>query len=116
VNGVARWWTGIVGRHPVWVLGASLVVTVAMIGGLTRLTFDSSQDTMIPAGSTIASDNVRYQHQFGSDPMVLVFTGDVRTLLAGKNLTRLRALQHRLETHNSGWRRHRCSATGPPIE
>ena len=56
---------------------------------------------MIPSGSTVYTDNVRYQHQFGADPMVIVFTGDLRRLLAGADLEQLRALQRRLETDGS---------------
>jgi hydrophobe/amphiphile efflux-3 (HAE3) family protein len=79
------------------VLAGTVAVTVVLASGLARLTFDSSQDTMIPSGSTVYSDNVRYQDQFGSDPMILVFTGDIQALLTGENLDRLRRLQHRLE-------------------
>jgi len=85
-------------RYPARVLAGTVVVTLALAGGLTRLRFDSSEATMIRSGSTVYTDNVRYQHQFGSDPMVIVFTGDNRTLLQGRNLDRLGALQHRLET------------------
>ena len=52
---------------------------------------------MIPSGSTVYTDNVRYQHQFGSDPMVIVFTGDTRKLLSGRNLRELQSLQRRVE-------------------
>ena len=51
---------------------------------------------MIPSGSTIYTDNVRYQHQFGTDPMIIVFTGDRGRLLSGHNLHELRVLQRRL--------------------
>lgn len=42
-----------------------VAVTLTLAGGLGRLEFDSSQDTMIPSASTVYSDYVRYQHQFG---------------------------------------------------
>ena len=83
--------------HPAWVLATTGVVTLALAGGLARLEFKSSQDTMIPSGSTVYTDNVRYQHEFGADPMVIVFTGDVTRLLGGRDLGRLRALQRQLE-------------------
>jgi hydrophobe/amphiphile efflux-3 (HAE3) family protein len=97
VEHVALWWTGAVRRHPGRILAGALVVTLVLAGGLTQLRFDSSESTMIPSGSTVYTDNVRYQRQFGSDPMVIVFAGANRDLLAGRNLTELRGLQRRLE-------------------
>ena len=83
-------------RHPPWILALTALVTVVMAGGLARLEFKSSEDTMIPSGSTIYTDNVRYQHQFGTDPMIIMFTGDRGRLLSGHNLHELRVLQRRL--------------------
>ena len=77
-------------RHPPWILALTALVTVVMAGGLARLEFKSSEDTMIPSGSTIYTDNVRYQHRFGTDPMIIVFTGDRGRLLSGHNLHELR--------------------------
>ena len=101
------WWTRLVSRHPLGIVAGALALTVVLAGGLGRLEFKSSEDTMIPSGSTVYTDNVRYQHQFGSDPMVIVFTGDTRRLLAGRNLRELRTLQRRIE---SSVRTTRCSA------
>ena len=70
------WWRVVVRRYPVGILVGTLAATLVLAGGLGRLEFKSSEDTMIPSGSTVYTDNVRYQHQFGSDPMVIVFTGD----------------------------------------
>ncbi len=92
------WWANLVSRHPVGIVAGTLALTVVLAGGLGRLEFKSSEDTMIPSGSTVYTDNVRYQHQFGSDPMLIVFTGDTRKLLTGRNLRELRALQRRVES------------------
>ena len=91
------WWARVARQHPAWIVVGTVVLTLVLAGGLTSLEFKSSQDTMIPSGSSVYTDNVRYQHQFGSDPMVIVFTGDTRKLLTGRNLHELRTLQHRLE-------------------
>jgi hydrophobe/amphiphile efflux-3 (HAE3) family protein len=98
VQVITLWWTNVVWRHPARILVGMLAITVVLAGGLGGLEFKSSEDTMIPSGSTVYTDNVRYQHQFGSDPMVIVFTGDIRRLLTGHDLHELRALQRRLET------------------
>ncbi|MGZ4691791.1 MAG: efflux RND transporter permease subunit, partial [Acidimicrobiia bacterium] len=93
---VTSWWTVLVRRHPARILALTALVTVVLAGGLGRLQFKSSEDTMIPSGSTVYTDNLRYQHQFGTDPMIIVFTGDRGRLLSGQNLRELRRLQHRL--------------------
>ena len=65
---ITSWWTVLVQRHPPWILALTALVTVLLAGGLGRLEFKSSEDTMIPSGSTVYTDNVRYQHQFGDRP------------------------------------------------
>jgi uncharacterized protein len=97
VGRLTMWWTRFVWRRPASVVLGALALTVVLAGGLAGLEFKSSEDTMIPSGSTVSTDNVRYQHQFGSDPMVIVFTGDTQQLLAGHDLRALRALQRRIE-------------------
>ena len=94
---MTEWWTNLVSRHPLGLVAGALALTIVLAGGLGRLEFKSSEDTMIPSGSTVYTDNVRYQHQFGSDPMVIVFTGDTRKLLTGRNLRELQSLQRQVE-------------------
>ena len=96
MESLALRWTGVVRQHPGRILAGALVLTLVLAGGLTRLRFDSSEATMIPSGSTVYTDNVRYQRQFGGDPMVVVFSGANRDLLAGRNLAQLRGLQHQI--------------------
>ncbi|MCZ7527118.1 MAG: hydrophobe/amphiphile efflux-3 (HAE3) family transporter [Acidimicrobiia bacterium] len=83
----------VVHRRHRWLLAGALVTTAVLALGLPRLEFKSTQDTMIPSGSPVYEENVVYQHQFGGDPMIILFTGDVRELFSPHNLVELEALE-----------------------
>ena len=68
VERVTLWWTSLVSRRSPRDRRRRAGADVVLAGGLGRLEFKSSEDTMIPSGSTVYTDNVRYQHQFGSRP------------------------------------------------
>ena len=83
-------------RHAAWVLVGALVVTAALAPGLGRLHFSSSTDTIIPSTSPVYRDNVNYQRAFGGDPMLVLFTGDVRRLFTPQNRRELTRLERAL--------------------
>lgn len=86
----------LVERHAAWVLVGVLVVTAALAPGLGKLHFSSSNDTIIPSTSPVYRDNVNYQREFGGDPMLVLFTGDVRRLFTPQNRRELTRLEHAL--------------------
>lgn len=73
-----------------------LAVTVVMAGGLTRLEFETSQASLIEPSSDVYETSVRYQEQFGGEPMIVLFTGSVDELVTPDNLAQLRALETEL--------------------
>ncbi len=86
-------------RRYLWVLTASAVATVVLAFGIPRLEFKTSQDTIVPAGSQVYRDNVRYERQFGGEPVLVLFSGaDIRRLFAPPNVDELAALEDELNS------------------
>lgn len=85
--------TDVILRRHFWILGVAFVATVVFALGIPRIQFKTGQDTMVSSGSQVYQDNLRYQEQFGGDAMVVLFSGDVRQLLASPNVDTLRRLE-----------------------
>lgn len=91
-----RAWTayaGVVEQQFRAVFAVALALTVVLALGLPKLEFSSTQDTMIPSGSKVYVDNVRYQKQFGGDPMLVLFDGDITKLFTKHNRAELERLE-----------------------
>jgi uncharacterized protein len=74
-------YSGAVGRRAPVVLVCGLVATAALTAGLTRLTFRSSNDTLVSTGSQVYKDDLRYERAFGGQVMLVLYAGDARQLL-----------------------------------
>ncbi len=85
--------TDVIRRRHFWILGVAVIATVVFALGIPRIQFKTGQDTMVSSGSKIYQDNLRYQQQFGGDPMLVLFGGDVRRLLSSPNIDTLRRLE-----------------------
>jgi len=79
-----------------WLLLAVAAATVLLAFGIPRLKFSTGQDTIVSADSQIYQDNLRYQRQFGGDPMLVLFEGDIRQLFVPPNVDELAALEREL--------------------
>ena len=86
----------LVGRRRRSVFVALLAITVLLAAGATRLSFETSQDALIDSGTQVAVDNERFQDEFGGEPMLVLWTGDITKIFAGENLRELRALEQEL--------------------
>jgi hydrophobe/amphiphile efflux-3 (HAE3) family protein len=61
-------------RHwPVQVVALAMITAFVLSWGLPRLEFQTGQDTLLDPASKLAQDNQRFQRQFGSDPMLVLF-------------------------------------------
>lgn len=60
-------------RWPVPIIIVAMALAFALSWGIPRLEFQTGQDTLLDPASTIAQDNARFQRQFGSDPMLVLF-------------------------------------------
>lgn len=87
-------------RRHLWVLAASALATVVLAFGIPRLEFKTSQDTIVPSDSQVYQENLRYERQFGGEPLMVLFTGDIRQLFAPPNIDELAALE--AELNDSG--------------
>jgi predicted RND superfamily exporter protein len=84
---------GWVRRHLGLVALGLVAVTAALVPGLARLEFSSSQDTMVDPASDVYRDNVRYQERFGGEVMILLFEGRVADLVTPEHRAELDALE-----------------------
>jgi len=91
----------IIQRWPMAVIGVTLSAALALSFGLPRLEFRTGQDTLLDPGSKISRDNVRYQREFGGDPMLILFEtppgGSIQQLFTTANRQRLDELTRSLE-------------------
>jgi hypothetical protein len=80
-----------------WLLAGAAVATVAFAFGIPRLEFKTSQDTIVSSSSEVYQTNVRFERQFGGEPVLVLFTGnDILHLLTPPNLEQLSALEREL--------------------
>jgi len=91
----------LLGKYWWLVLGAVVVVTAALVPGLTRLEFATGQDSYLNSDSQESIDNVEFQDQFGGETVILLFSAtddsDVAELFSGSNLAELERLTAELE-------------------
>jgi hydrophobe/amphiphile efflux-3 (HAE3) family protein len=85
-------------RHPGRVLAAVASVVVLLAVGLPRLEFQTGQDTMVDPGAEVYQVNERYQDTFGGEPMLVLLTGDIRSLTRGDALAEVGALEDDLRS------------------
>ncbi len=70
----ARWLASVVCRWPAALATIAMFAALALAFGIPRLKFETGQDTLLDPTSKIAVDNIRYQNQFGGDPMLIMFS------------------------------------------
>ena len=85
--------TDVIQKRYFWILAVGVAATVVFAAGIPRIRFKTGQDTIVSSGSQVYQDNLRYQEQFGGDPMIALFEGDVRRLLSPPNVDTLRRLE-----------------------
>jgi len=83
-------------RYHLWIIAAAVALTVGLAFGIPRIQFKTGQDTIVPSGSQVFQDNLRYQGEFGGEPMLILFEGDVRQLFVPPNVNTLSGLEDEL--------------------
>jgi hydrophobe/amphiphile efflux-3 (HAE3) family protein len=83
-------------RHPMWVLGAAVLITIAAVLGVLNVEMKTGEDTMVSSGSKIYRDTQRYESQFGGDALLVLLTGELDTIFSADNLATLQALEQDL--------------------
>lgn len=96
MNRLWGWLAGLIGGRYRWIIAVAALATVALAFGLPRIQFRTGQDTLLSPSSQVYKDNLRYQEQFGGDPMLVLFEGDVLDLLSSPNLDTLRGIEQEL--------------------
>jgi hydrophobe/amphiphile efflux-3 (HAE3) family protein len=83
-------------RYHLWIIVAAVVLTIGLASGIPRIEFKTGQDTIVPSDSQVFQDNLRYQGEFGGEPMLILFEGDVRQLFTPPNVNTLSDLEDEL--------------------
>ena len=96
MNRLWDWLAGLICARYRWIVATAVVVTVVLAFGLPRIHFKTGQDTFLPSSSRVYQDNLRYQSTFGGDPMLVLFEGDVLSLLSPPNVDTLRDMEQQL--------------------
>ena len=88
-------------RHRGAVLAVSLVISLVLAAGTSRLTFATGQDSYLNRDSQVAIDNEQYQSLFGGQAMITVIEAepgnDVLGLFTADNRAELAALAEDLD-------------------
>lgn len=82
--------------HYVLIAVAALVATAALAFGLPRIRFKTGQDTIVDPNSDVYQENLRYQREFGGDPMLVLFEGDIFQLFSPEHRAALQELEAQL--------------------
>jgi hydrophobe/amphiphile efflux-3 (HAE3) family protein len=85
-----------IGRYHVWIAVGGVALTAGLAFGIPRIEFKTGQDTIVPAGSKVFQDNLRYQEEFGGDPVLVLFEGDIRRLFVSPNVEVMSSLEDEL--------------------
>lgn len=96
MRGVWLYLADFIGRRTVLIAVVAVVLTAVLAVGVPRITFKTGQDTFLPESSKVYQDNLRYQTQFGGDPMLVLFEGDVLQLLSPPHIDKLREIEANL--------------------
>ena len=89
-------------RRPVLLVAGAMSLALILSLGIPRLKFRTGQDTLLDPASKISRDNLRFQSQFGGDPMLVLFTAapdgpDIRALFSTSNRAEMARLKHDLD-------------------
>jgi hypothetical protein len=87
-------------RNPLLVLGFALLLILSSIFGAQRLSFASGIDTLVSPDSPVYKDFMRYSRTFGSEPIVLLLSGEsLETLVQPENLQAMEQVSSRFQNH-----------------
>jgi hydrophobe/amphiphile efflux-3 (HAE3) family protein len=73
-------------RRSWWLLIAVLLLSAAVVPGVTLLKSDTGFDALVSPSSDIAQDNARYEAQFGGDTITLLLEGSLDDIFSTDNL------------------------------
>jgi hydrophobe/amphiphile efflux-3 (HAE3) family protein len=73
-------------RRPWWLVIAAVVLAMALAPGVTMLKSETGFDSLVSSDSEIWQDNLRYQEQFGGEPITVLLTGQVDDIFSVGNL------------------------------
>ncbi len=94
-----RFWSrtaGLIASHHLLIAIIAIVLTAVLAVGITRIRFKTGQDTIVDPDTDVYQENIRFQKEFGGDPMLVLFEGDILKLFEPQNLATLQTLEAEL--------------------
>jgi hydrophobe/amphiphile efflux-3 (HAE3) family protein len=73
-------------RRPWWLIIVAVVFTAAAIPGIILLNTETGFNTLVSPHSEVYQDNIRYEEQFGGEPITVLLTGQLEDIFAPDNL------------------------------
>ncbi len=73
-------------RRPWWLLIVALVLMGVAAPGVTLLEPETGFDAFVSSNSEIAQDNLRYEEQFGAEPITVLLEGQREDIFSSENL------------------------------
>ena len=75
-----------VARRPWWLIIVAVVFTAAAIPGIILLNTETGFNTLVSPRSEVYQDNIRYEEQFGGEPITVLLTGQLGDIFSPDNL------------------------------
>ena len=75
-----------IGRWPWLILAVALLLSAAVVPGITMLETETGFGALVASDSAIAQDNSRYEAQFGGEPITVLLSGTLDDIFSTQNL------------------------------
>jgi hydrophobe/amphiphile efflux-3 (HAE3) family protein len=83
-------------KHPIWIMLLVIILTAGSIWGITKIQLVTEYSTFISVNSKPYQDNEKFESNFGSDSIIVLFSGDVTKILESENLSQLQQIENEI--------------------
>jgi len=88
-------------KYPMKFIFVGIVIFIALLVGVTRVELKTGNETLIQTDTAEYIDNYNYQHEFGSDPIIVLYEGDgYDNLFTVENMAYMSELEDKLSYYD----------------
>lgn len=73
-----------------------VIFTALSVWGISKIQMVTDYSTFINTESKPFQDNEKFEKNFGSDPIIILFSGDIESVLESKNLIQLQKIEEKI--------------------